>query len=788
MTTSNGRGHSGTNINSLATILASQSRDERVKFLSALTLEELAHLKYDWDVWARPNQRWETLWADDNKPFSLVLAGRGFGKTRCAVEAVRKAVYEYGYKYIAMVGATATDARQVMVEGEALAVDTLISTPCGWRIMGELKVGDYVFGDDGAPAKISWVSDVAINRPCYKVLFSDGETIVADENHKWFTHTCSAKQYRNREKYPNNTIFPSVVTTKEALETLTRSDKNGKRSNHSIQIAKPVQYQEKELPIHPYVLGAWLGDGRVRSCDFTTGDEKIVETIRGFGYTVTKHKSKYDYRICGLDPILKSMNLLNNKHIPEVYLQGSIEQRTWLLRGLMDTDGYVSPRGQCEFDNNNITLIENFRELIRSFGITVGATSSKKFHTKFTEAPPMYRITFVPNFNVCNLERKSSRLRKTFDGKNQFRKIRDITPCESVPVKCIAVENETHLYLAGKSFIVTHNSGILNCLPDHQRPVFHPGTNELDFPNGARGFVYSADSPERLRGKQSDFFWADELCAWERMRDSFDQIMFGCRLGSPRGIITTTPKPSILLNEILKDPLFNIITGSTYDNQANLAPSFLQQIVKKYEGTRLGQQELYGIVLGEINGALWNASMFKYDDRSTSELKAAMRQIIVCIDPAVTAKKTSDETGIVVVGVDSDGMYFVLADSSGKYSPKGWADEVERLYDYWDANMVIAEVNNGGDLVGANLPPRLPFKAVHASRGKVIRAEPVVSYYEQGKVFHRRNLEKVETEMCEWIPSGALSPGRVDSVAWGWEYLFGKDSRSTGLIAKRLYD
>lgn len=775
------------NINSLAALLASQSREERVRFLSSLTLEELSHLKYDWDVWARPNQRWDSLWADPEKPFSLVLAGRGFGKTRCAVEAVRTAVYEHGYKYISLTGATATDARQIMVEGEALALDTSIPTPSGWKTMGELSVGDYIFGDDGKPVKILWESAVATNRPCYKVLFSDGNTIIADENHKWWTYSHSARQYMDASKHPNNKCFPKVVTTLEIKNSLTRY--KTPQANHAIPLTEPLCYGEKELPIHPYILGCWLGDGRVRGGDYTTNDIEIIELMQKFGYKVTKHAEKYAYRICGIDPLLKLLNLINNKHVPEIYLQGSIEQRLWLLKGLMDTDGYISERGACTFDNNNINLIINVRELVRSLGMSASNTLNPKYYCKYTEAKPMYKVIFTPYFEVFSLERKNKRIRKERSKKVSWKTIKDVIPCESVPVKCIAVDNESHLFLAGESMVITHNSGILNCFPDHQRPEYHSGVNELKFPNGAKGFIYSADSPERLRGKQCDFFWADELCAWERMRDSFDQIMFGCRLGAPRGIVTTTPKPSELLNELLCDPLFNIITGSTYDNQANLAPSFLQQIVKKYEGTRLGEQELHGIVLGEIMGALWNAGMFRYTDLSDEELMDKCSSIVISLDPAVTSNSDSDSTGIMVCGVDREENYYVLEDVSGIYSPNQWREKTMEMYDKWEANMVTAETNQGGDLVKNNLPARLPYKGVHAKRAKVVRAEPVKSYYEQGKVFHRRGLTALEKQMCEWIPAKSKkSPDRIDAMVYGWTHLLGVESRSNGLIATRLYD
>jgi len=340
-----------------------------------------------------------------------------------------------------------------------------------------------------------------------------------------------------------------------------------------------------------------------------------------------------------------------------------------------------------------------------------------------------------------------------------------------------------------RQICVCGESGILNCFPENQRPEYHPGINELSFPGGAKGFIYSADAPERLRGKQCDFFWADELCAWQQMRNSYDQVMFGARLGNPRGIITTTPKPSELLNEILADPLYTIVTGSTYDNIANLAPAFLQQIVKKYAGTRTGDQELFGIVLKDIQGALWNTEMFKYTDLGDEELMDKCVSITLAIDPAISTTVNSDATGIVVAGMDRDENFYVLEDVTGNFTPNQWREEVMRMYDKWGVDQIVAEINVGGNLVQANLPKNVPYKAVHASRGKALRAEPVVGYYEQGKCFHRRGLTELEAEMCNWIPAKSTkSPNRIDSMVYCWTNLLGVGSRSNGCVASRLWD
>ena len=358
-----------------------------------MTPKEQYHLQYNWNFWGRPNQ----LTPDGEWVYWLILAGRGWGKTRTGAEWVRRKIR--GYPLVNLIGATLDDARDVMIEGEALAIDTPLPTPDGWKTMGCLKVGDRVFDERGKITKIDWVSPVVNHRKCYRVKFSDGTSIIADEDHKWFTHTRSARQYMKAG---------AIYTTKQIADTLTKDGWN----NHAIKLPCAVNYPRKKLPIDPYVLGAWLGDGRSRSGDFTSGTDEIPDMIRSKGYEVRKHAQKYGYRICGIDPELKKLGVVGNKHIPLMYLMASTEQRLDLLRGLMDTDGYVSARGQCAFDGNNRRLVECVRELVRSLGMTCAEQTKEKYHASFPHAAPMLRLTFTPTMDVVYLKKKKDRLVK----------------------------------------------------------------------------------------------------------------------------------------------------------------------------------------------------------------------------------------------------------------------------------------------------------------------------------------------------------------------------------------
>lgn len=312
-------------------------------------------------------------------------------------------------------------------------------------------------------------------------------------------------------------------------------------------------------------------------------------------------------------------------------------------------------------------------------------------------------------------------------------------------------------------------SGLVSISPPWNRPVYEPSKRSLTWPTGAKALLFSAEEPERLRGPQFDTVWGDELGAWRYQRETWDQIAYGFRLGDPQGILTTTPRPTKLLQELVADPEVAVTRGSTYDNAGNLARSFLRSIRRKYEGTRLGRQELHAELLTDTPGALWTLAQL---DALRTRLVVPMRRIVVAVDPAVSTGEDACETGIVVVGLGEDGFGYVLEDASGIYTPGEWAAKVAELYKRWSADRVVAEANNGGNLVEANLRTvengALPITLVHASRGKRTRAEPIAALYEQKRVRHLGAFAKLEDQMTTWdASSAALSPDRVDALVWG---------------------
>jgi phage terminase large subunit-like protein len=250
--------------------------------------------------------------------------------------------------------------------------------------------------------------------------------------------------------------------------------------------------------------------------------------------------------------------------------------------------------------------------------------------------------------------------------------------------------------------MVEGESGILSVFPAREKPRYQPAVRRIIWPNGAIATLFSADEPERLRGPQHDGAWCDELGSW-RYPEAWDMLMFGLRLGlNPRVVITTTPRPTKLVRELVADPGIFVTRGSTYDNRANLAPTFFSQIVRKYEGTRLGRQELEAEVLEDVPGALWNHKMI---DEARIGIVPECDRIVVAIDPAVTSGEDADETGIVVCGKDGEGHGFVLADRSGRFTPIEWAQRAIAAYHEHEfaADRIVAEVNNGGDMVEATI-------------------------------------------------------------------------------------
>jgi phage terminase large subunit-like protein len=329
-----------------------------------------------------------------------------------------------------------------------------------------------------------------------------------------------------------------------------------------------------------------------------------------------------------------------------------------------------------------------------------------------------------------------------------------------------------------RDVLIEGASGLLAISPNSFRPAFEPSKRRLSYPNGAIATVYSAEEADRLRGPQHDGLLADELAAWPAKDAQYvwDMAMMGLRIGArPRAIITTTPRPIPILRDLLKRDGEDVVVtrGRTRDNAKNLASSFLTQVVRRYEGTRLGRQELDAEMLTDTPGALWTMDII--DAARVQSTWVSMQRIVVAIDPAVSTSDDSDLTGLVVCGLGDDGHGYLMADASGRYSPVQWAAKAVSLYRQWKADRIVAEVNNGGQMVEAcirSVDPNASYRAVHAARGKVTRAEPISALAEQGKIHHVGSFPELEDELCSYAPgSSAKSPDRMDAMVWGFSDL-----------------
>lgn len=391
-----------------------------------------------------------------------------------------------------------------------------------------------------------------------------------------------------------------------------------------------------------------------------------------------------------------------------------------------------------------------------------------------------------------------------------------------------------------RKVMVEGESGILAVSPPWNKPLFEPSKLQLTWPNGAVAALFSAEEPERLRGPQCHIIWADELAAWNKLQETWDMAMFGFRLGSDlRCCITTTPKPLPIIKSLMEEAKTGetvVTRGSTYDNRANLAKQFFTQVVKKYEGTRLGKQELDAEILEDMPGALWKrADIDKVRIRNTglpmpAILKAEepipgsrvevqdldmlkriayaimklvpedLTRVVVAVDPNASNDEGSDEIGIVVAGQGVSGQGYVLADLSMKGSPNEWATTAIIAHDMFSADRIVGEANQGGNMVEYTVEATAKFLRtdekrksdfvsivlVHATRGKVTRAEPAAALYEQGRISHVGTLSTLEDQMCLFTSdfdrkSMGYSPDRVDALVWALTHLF-LEENDTGIL------
>jgi len=310
-------------------------------------------------------------------------------------------------------------------------------------------------------------------------------------------------------------------------------------------------------------------------------------------------------------------------------------------------------------------------------------------------------------------------------------------------------------------------SSIMKVARPNERPVYEPSKRRLTFPNGAVATTFTGEEPDQMRGPQFDTAWIDELAKFQYPQEVWDNLEFALRLGAkPQVFITTTPRPIPIIKKLLKDRTTIDVRFATSDNAANLSPQFLERMKEKYAGTRLGRQELDGEVLEDNPDALWTRANI---ENNRVSMAPSLSTVVVAVDPTTAQDGDGDAAGIIVAGIDFNKHAYVLKDCTVQGSPLDWAKAAVSAYHLYQANLIVAEKNQGGEMVRLTLQQvdkNVPVKLVHASRGKIVRAEPVSAKYEQNMVHHVGVFPQLEDQLCEWTPRDKTSPDRLDALVW----------------------
>lgn len=353
-------------------------------------------------------------------------------------------------------------------------------------------------------------------------------------------------------------------------------------------------------------------------------------------------------------------------------------------------------------------------------------------------------------------------------------------PAAQRPVGRIALVGETAADV--REVMVEGVSGLLAIHRAQERPVWEPSRRRLLWPNGAVAQCFSSEDPEQLRGPQFGAAWCDELAKWKHLQEVWDMLQFALRLGDqPRQMVTTTPRPLPLLKQLAADPRTALTRAATRANAFFLAPSFLETVVDRYNGTRLGRQELEGEIVDERPDALFSRQVI---EAARVRAAPALARVVVAVDPPAGGKR-ADACGIVVAGKGEDGLFYVLEDATiATPHPHVWAARATGAYAAHGADALVAEANQGGEMVRAVLrqaDAAVPVTLVHATRGKRARAEPVAALYAQGRVRHAGSFPALEDEMADFGLdglSGGRSPDRVDALVWAMAHLMQGSART----------
>lgn len=814
---------------SLAEEISDLTEEQQAEIFAHYTPDDYEKLKYDANFWLRPEQK-----VPDGPWFiTALVAGRGFGKL--------------------------------------IRLDTPVPTPTGWTTMGELKDGDSVIDENGNPCNVVEAHPIQYPKKAYRLTFSDGTSIDAGEEHQWVTWTHADRKSfgrsGNRMKNINDTsqgypedwvnwtrttrwghstgVGPKIRTTQDIVDSFYQTTARGDL-NHSIPLTRPLNLPEAVLPIDPYILGCWLGDGYSNTgaiCGLPEDITCLEDYVKSTGGEVVSRRSSKGREldvltIKGLTTSLNKAGLLNNKHVPNEYLRSSVRQRMALLAGLLDTDGHIhKENGHIEFCNTNASIAYGALELFRSLGERP-TISLKRLSEKSDRWKDAYRVTLRPKVNYFTLPRKSEGLR-VLDSQGVRHYHRMITAFEEIPVqpmRCISVDSPNSMYLVGEGMIPTHNtltasqwirrkalenpgcriaiaartvadvrntmilgeSGVLAVHAPDERPEYKPSTTSLHWPNGSTALLLSSESPDGARGPQFHYAVGDEFAAWKTNVDSsgatlFSNLIAATRLGeNPQMLLATTPKRTAAMKKIMtdaKDPEKRvvIVTGSTFDNRS-LSKNYIDNLVGQYGNSDLAKQELDGMMLEDAEGLVFTQKMID-DATDNSGIIPKYPLRFVTVDPSVS-ENPNDECGIIVIGVTQENdltkrTAHILEDYSLKASPDVWSKVVVQACKDWGTSNVVFEKNQGGNLISMAITavdPTIKTFPVVATKGKQTRAEPVVVVMEQGRVKFNGVMAELFDQMVYFDPE--MSRYSPDRYdAFNWAVIAAMISPPPGLRA-----
>ena len=701
--------------------------------VQSLTDFEAEEILYSGDIWLRDEQMFDKY----KESIILFSGGRGAGKV----------VYPY---------------------------EDILTANRGWIKFGELVVGDKVWDENGKPCNVT-----AIHYPPqskgYRLKFSDATTLDVCEDHLWVTWEHATKEEYIKEHgrinfppddWASTSGLGKIRDTKEIVATLRSKVKAV--ANHVIPACKPLDMAAVKLHVDPYAYGAFMEGCRDPSI---IGSEKaFTDKLKKFGYYFSD--SKY------------------HNH----FLYNSIENRLSLLQGMFDYRGKNSGK-YAIFTADSKYHADIVFYLASSLG-----------QIPFYAKAPEDKI-FVSFHSTIDVFRKPTNLYQQFYAvdKSWHRKI--VGAVEIPPVEgwsCITVDSPNNMFLVGRSLIPTHNSfsgahwvkkmvtennvkrvaligptqadcrdvmvegssGILAVHKKSERPQYLPSKAMVMWNNGAIAKMYSSETPDAIRGSNNEIIWGDELSSWKDF-DMFDQAMFTLRIGRSQALFTTTPKPNKLIKSLYKRASKDVklITASTYDNLKNLSKAFQEQIIASYANSRLGKQELDGLLLTDVEGALWNNQDLVDCAIEKDDLPKDFKRIVIAVDPSGGG---ADECGISVAGVDNNENIYIMQDASKKAHPSEWAALAVSLYDHYSADGIVYEANYGGKMVESAFEAtrrNLPLIPVHAKRNKMTRAEPVAILFQRGRVKMVRGMVLLEEEMTTYDGSGK-SPNRLDAMVY----------------------